>query len=81
MMSNVFYYSIKSHASNVSLDPDHFGTSSTPTDVIELRVGDGTGYEPTRREVIEAMRRFERFIIAGGVHGAGANLPKPTGPF
>lgn len=54
------------------------GTSSTSGDIIELRMGNGT-YAPTRNEVIEALRVFERWVIQGGLSSAGVNVPLPTG--
>lgn len=76
-MANTYYMSINT-PSSYDLDVDNSGTSSTSTDNIELRVGNGT-YTPTRRETLQALERFERWIMQGGLDQAGANLPLPTG--
>ena len=54
------------------------GTSSTATDIIELRMGNGT-YAPTRAECIKFLAMAERWILQGGLNQAGANIPLPTG--
>jgi len=76
-MATTYYASIDTYA-GLGLDVDHAGTSSTSTDNVELRMGNGT-YAPDRREVLLALKRFERWIIQGGLAQAGANLPVPTG--
>jgi hypothetical protein len=48
------------------------GTSTTAADKIELRM-DQTAV--TRLDVIRALEQFKRWIIQGGLKGAGANLP------
>lgn len=48
------------------------GTSTTAGNKIELR------YDQTavrRGDILRAMEVFKRFIIQGGLNGAGANLP------
>lgn len=59
-------------------DVEHAGTSSTATDLVELRIGDGTTV-PTQRQVLNIMARFKRWIIQNGLDGAGANLPPSKG--
>jgi hypothetical protein len=58
-------------------DVAHAGTSSTSSDVIELRMGNGTN-QPTRFAVQQALKIFERWLFQGGLDSAGANLPQPT---
>ena len=55
-------------------DPDHTGTSTTSTDVVELRWNSST-YAVTQLELLEALENFRRWIIQSGLDGAGANLP------
>ena len=76
-MASTYYASITKAPSDF-LDVDNSGTSSTAADIIELRVGNGT-YAPDRHEVIDALRRFERWVIQGGLNQAGANVPLPSG--
>jgi hypothetical protein len=76
-MATTYYASIDTYAGEI-FDVDHAGTASTAGDNIELRMGNGT-YSPDRREVLLALKRFERWIIQGGLDQAGANLPVPTG--
>lgn len=54
-------------------DVANAGTSSTATDKVELRM-DQTAV--TRLDVLKALKVFERWIIQGGLNGAGANLPE-----
>jgi len=68
------YYMSHNSGDIQSADPNHAGTSSTATDEVELRIGDGT-YLPTQREVLNIMELFERWIRQNGLNGAGANLP------
>lgn len=75
-MTTTYYASITGVTSNFT-DVDNSGTSSTAADIIELRMGNGT-YAPDRREVLEALRRFERWLVQGGLDQAGANLPPPA---
>ena len=49
------------------------GTSSTAADKIELRMDQSA---VTRKDVIMALNVFKRWLIQGGLNGAGANLPK-----
>lgn len=77
-MTTTYYASITSDASTVSADMDHSGTSSTSTDVFEFRMGNGT-YAPDRFECLKALEKIERWIVNGGLNGAGANLPPPSG--
>lgn len=75
-MTTTFYASVNDVHS--MLDVAHAGTSSTSTDVVEIRMGNGT-YAPTRNEVMLALELFRRWLIQGGLDSAGANLPVPTG--
>lgn len=72
-MATTYYASFTSDVSTMH-DPDHSGTSGTSGDIIELRMGNGT-YVPTRFEVLKALELFERWIVQGGLDGAGVNLP------
>lgn len=74
-MANTYYASVTAITSNFT-DMDNSGTSSTATDIIELRMGNGT-YAPDRREVQEFLKRMERWLVQGGLDQAGANLPNP----
>lgn len=72
------YYASVNDGDVHSKDVESSGTSSTAGDVIELRMGNGT-YVPTQREVLNALERFERWIIQNGLKGVGANLPPNRG--
>ncbi len=76
-MTTTYYASITNDPSFLN-NADHSGTSSTATDVFELRMGNGT-YAPDRAECLKALRVFERWLMQGGLTGAGANVPLPTG--
>ena len=54
------------------------GTSDTSTNLIGLRMGDGTNV-PTLRQVENALMIFKRWLIQGGLDQAGANLPPNRG--
>lgn len=71
------YYVSANDFDTVSKDPANAGTSSTATDIIELRMGDGTTV-PTQRQVVNALDIFKRWLIKDGL-GAGANLPPNRG--
>lgn len=75
----VQYYISVNDFDTLSKRAAHSGTSSTPTDIIELRIGDGT-YVPSRRQVFNALEIIERHLQMGGDLLTGANLPLPTGP-
>lgn len=75
-MTTTYYVSITSDVRKF-LDADNSGTASTTTDIIELRMGNGT-YAPSREECLLALRRFERWIVQGGLDQNGANLPLPA---
>ena len=75
-MTTTFYASVTGVTSNFT-DVDNSGTSSTAADILELRMGNGT-YAPDRREVMEFLRRVERWLVQGGLDQAGANLPNPA---
>jgi hypothetical protein len=81
-MASTYYASVNTATNNEAtgyfMDVDHAGTASTSGDTIELRMGNGT-YAPDRRECLLALKRFERWIMQGGLDQAGANLPLPTG--
>lgn len=76
-MTATYYMSITSDSGTMG-DVDNAGTSSTSTDVIELRIGNGT-YAPTRSEALLSLAKFRRWIMEGGLDGLGANIPLPTG--
>lgn len=76
-MTTTYYASVTS-ADETYTDVDHAGTSGTASDVFEFRMGNGTTV-PTLRECIKALRRFERWIVQGGLNSAGANLPPSHG--
>ena len=76
-MTTTYYASI-TVAPSLMQDVDNSGTSSTAGDIIELRMGNGT-YAPTRAEVLKSLKRFERWLMEGGLNQAGANIPLPTG--
>lgn len=69
-----YYASVKAGAegANGYSDVTNSGTSSTAGDTIELRM-DQTAV--TRMDVLHALEVFKRWIINGGLNGAGANLP------
>lgn len=71
-MATIYYASVVGDAEQMA--DCNSGTSSTSTDIIELRMGNGT-YVPTRRECLQALKLIERWIIDSGTNGAGANLP------
>lgn len=80
-MTTTYYASIDGNVTSPPgyfMDVDHAGTSSTSADTIELRMGNGT-YAPDRREVLLALKRFERWVMQGGLDQLGGNLPPPTG--
>ena len=77
-MATTYYASVTSDFDTQAADPDNAGTSSTATDVIELRMGNGTTV-PTQRQVLNFMERMERWIIQNGLDGLGANLPPSRG--
>ena len=78
-MAATYYASITTDCSLVSKDVDNFGTASTSTDILEVRVGNGT-YAPDRTEVVKGLQRIIRFYEQGGTDGNGTNIPLPTGP-
>lgn len=74
-MTTTYYASVTSDASTMQ-DVSHSGTSSTSTDILEIRMGNGT-YLPSRREVFNFLELIERWVLQGGLDQAGANLPLP----
>ena len=74
-MATTYYASITTQPGDFK-DVDNSGTASTAADIIELRMGNGT-YTPNRQEVQRALKRFERWLVQGGLNQAGANLPLP----
>ena len=79
-MAATYYASVTVNPSDLSQAAAYFnsGTASTATDIMELRIGNGT-YAPTRAEVIKFLELMERWVIQGGLDQAGANVPLPTG--
>lgn len=75
-MTTTYYASITSDVRTFG-DVDNAGTSSTSTDIIELRMGNGT-YAPSRQECYLALKKFQRWLEQGGLDQAGANLPTPA---
>lgn len=75
-MATTYYASITAVASQLQ-DVSNAGTTSTASDIIEIRMGNGT-YTPSRREIHEALEQFKRWLVQGGVDQAGANLPLPS---
>ena len=67
-----FYCSVNHGDDSDMRDVVNAGTSSTAGNKIELRF-DQTAV--TRLDLIRALRNFERWIMNGGLNGAGANLP------
>ena len=59
----------------LSKAPDNVGTSSTAADKVELRFDQAL----TGRQVINTMKRFERWLIQNGLNNAGASLPVNRG--
>lgn len=72
------YYATAVDCDTVSKDVAHAGTSDTATDLVGLRMGDGTNV-PTQRQVLNALEIFKRWIMQSGLDGAGANLPPNRG--
>lgn len=72
------YFMSTSDFDTLSKDPQHAGTSSTATDLIELRAGTA-GANVTHRQILNALQIFERWVIQKGLDGAGANLPPSAG--
>lgn len=72
------YYASVNDMDTEAADVAHAGTSGTATDIVEIRMGDGT-YVPTQRQVLNALEIFERWIIQNGLDGLGANLPPNRG--
>jgi hypothetical protein len=71
----IFYASITSATSTLG-DMSNSGTTSTATDIIEIRMGNGT-YAPSRREVYEFVLNLERWLVQGGLDQLGAFVPVP----
>jgi hypothetical protein len=74
-MATIYYASIDDP--HTMQDVAHAGTSSTSSDVIELRMGNGSN-TVTRNAVEMALKIFQRWLFQGGLDSAGANLPSPT---
>ena len=72
------YWATVVDCDTLAKDVAHAGTSDTSTDLVGLRMGDATNV-PTQRQVLNALRVFERWIMQGGLDGAGANLPPNRG--
>lgn len=67
------YYASVNPGKSATLADITSGTSSTAADKIELRMDQSA---VTRLDVLQALEVFKRWIIQGGLKGAGANLPK-----
>lgn len=76
-MATTFYASVND-MDTLAADVAHAGVASTATDVIELRIGNGT-FTPTVRQALNACKIFERWLIQNGLDQAGANLPPNRG--
>lgn len=72
------YYVSANDLDTVSADPAHAGTSSTATDLIELRMGTA-GTNVTHRQVMNFLAIAKRWLVQDGLAGAGANLPPDRG--
>ncbi len=79
-MAATYYFSVTVDPSILDQNSTNMnsGTASTATDIIELRMGNGT-YAPDRAEVVKFLALAERWILQGGLNQAGANVPLPTG--
>jgi hypothetical protein len=72
------YYASITVVASLMQDVDNSGTASTSTDIIELRMGNGS-YAPDRAEILKALERFKRWVTQGGTDQAGTNIPLPSG--
>lgn len=54
-------------------DVAHSGSSGTSGDEFEFRILNDAAV--TKRDALNALKIFERWIVQGGLNGAGANLP------
>ena len=72
------YISVNCDGGTLSKDPDNYGSVSTATDDIELRMGTA-GRSVSEREVIIGLRRIERFLRQNGFNGLGAGVPPRAG--
>ena len=70
-MADVFMSVNTGTGTSMMRDVVSSGSSSTAADKIELRLDTTV----TRRDALMAMNVFKRWIIQGGLKGAGANLP------
>jgi hypothetical protein len=75
-MATTYYASVTSDVRTMK-DVDNAGVASTATDILEIRMGNGT-YLPSREEVLLFCEKIERWVIQGGLDQAGANLPIPA---
>ena len=72
------YISVNCDGGTLSKDPDHYGSSSTATDDIEIRLGTA-GRSVSEREATVALRRIERFLRQNGFNGLGTGVPPRAG--
>lgn len=81
-MASSWYMSIThaGDAASYSKEPDNTGTSSTATDEIELRILNSNSPAPTRKQVWDALERFQRWLLQGGQDFGGTNLPTDPAP-
>ena len=70
-----YFMSAQDEYDLLSKAPDHVGTSSTAGDKVELRFDQAL----TGRQVLNTMKRFERWLIQNGLNNAGASLPVNRG--
>jgi hypothetical protein len=70
-----YFMSVTQEYESISKDPDNVGTATTASDKVELRMDQAL----TQRQVLNVLERFERWIMQGGLNGAGANLPAKRG--
>ena len=71
------YISITSDCRTIG-DMDHNGTSSTSTDILELRFGTST-YNPTIMEVMAGLLKMQRWLEQRGLDGNGTGVPVNAG--
>ena len=72
---------------SITVDPGGFdqsstnlnsGATTTSTDILELRMGSSTA-NVDRHQVLMFLEIAKRWVMQGGLNGAGASLPQPTG--
>lgn len=70
-----YFISITSDYDSISKDPDNAGSSTTAGDKVELRADTTL----TDRQIINSLRRFERWFMQNGLNGVGAGMPANRG--